>query len=110
MKEVLGGCYLKYPRRVDDVVDRYEERKGSGVLFDHRNAGFMSLNPVAWEIWRLCDGSHSAGDIVEEITQIFEVSGDQASEDVLEVLGDMESRGLIQGNDSSKPGVEARGD
>jgi len=107
---VLGGCCLDYPKRVDGVMDRYEEKKGLGILFDHRSARFMSLNPVAWEIWKLCDGSHSTGDIADAITQIFEVSGDQASEDVLEVLGDMESRGLIQGNDSSKPGVDARGD
>jgi len=77
------------------VMDTFEESQELGILFDMRNGKFRLLDPVAWMVWKLCDGAHSKDDIVKEVTKVFDVSGEQASGDVTGVLDEMEAQGII---------------
>jgi hypothetical protein len=54
------------------------------------------LNRTGTAIWLMIDGSHSLGDITEQISREFEVSIEEASEDVNEFLTDLTRKGLIQ--------------
>jgi len=93
---------LRYPKRADDVLHRYEEKQELGILFDQRTGKFKLLNPVAYEVWKLCDGSHTTDEIVEEIVRTFEVSKEQASSDISKVLADMKDQQLIVFGDKAE--------
>ncbi|GMQ77646.1 MAG: hypothetical protein BMS9Abin02_0134 [Anaerolineae bacterium] len=54
------------------------------------------LNRTGTAIWLMIDGSHSLVDITEKISREFEVSNEEASEDVDDFLTDLTRKGLIQ--------------
>jgi hypothetical protein len=54
------------------------------------------LNRTGTAIWLMIDGSHSLVDITEKISQEFEVSKEEASDDVDNFLTNLTRKGLIQ--------------
>ena len=54
-----------------------------------------AMNDVGSEIWKLCDGKHTIRQIVDSITQNFDVSVRQAEKDVLSFLRELEEANLV---------------
>lgn len=54
-----------------------------------------TLNEVGTSIWKLIDGARSVEQIVEEISNEYEVSSDEAAKDVFEFLTTLQVEGLI---------------
>jgi len=69
-----------------------------GILLDRRNRSIKQLDPVAWKVWQLCDGNHSQNEIIDEITRIYDVSTEQASRDIAELLKELGSENLVEEN------------
>lgn len=55
-----------------------------------------SLNEVGTSVWRLIDGQTSFEQIVEAISDEYEVTAEQARRDVSDFLRRLESEGLIR--------------
>ena len=55
-----------------------------------------TLNEVGTSIWQLIDGQRSVDEIVENIESEFEVSKEEASQDVFDFLTALETEGLIR--------------
>ena len=55
-----------------------------------------TLNEVGTSIWQLIDGQRSVDQIIEGIESEYEVSKDQASQDVSDFLSALEAEGLIR--------------
>ncbi len=53
------------------------------------------LNETAMFAWQLFDGTHTLGDIREQISQEFEVDGEQAGEDLVELVAHLEKVGAL---------------
>ncbi|HUB05400.1 MAG TPA: PqqD family protein [Myxococcales bacterium] len=53
-------------------------------------------NDVATEIWQLADGRHSVAQIVDRITEAFDVERPQAERDVVEFVRLLDERGLVE--------------
>ncbi len=52
-------------------------------------------NEVATEIWQLADGRHSVAQIVDRITEAFEVERPRAEKDVVDFVRLLDERGLV---------------
>ena len=89
---------MRYPRKGSGVM--YDSGAGNeeGILLDRRNRSIKQLDPVAWTVWQLCDGTHSQNGIIDEITRVYDVPRAQASRDVAELLKELESANLVEEN------------
>ena len=85
-------------RRIDDVVCR---RVGTeSILVPIRqNVGDLdyiyTLSDVAARIWELLDGTRSLGAVIAAICDEYDVSREQATADVVELVSDLEGVSLL---------------
>jgi hypothetical protein len=68
---------------------------GQEVVIVPSSRKLQMLNEVATRIWALCDG-RSIGDIVETITNEYAVSRRTALRDVMEFVGEIHKRGMVE--------------
>ena len=61
-----------------------------------------TLNEVGAAVWQLIDGRRSVEQIVEAISDEYEVTPEQATEDVFEYLARLEAEGLIRASEEGK--------
>ena len=85
----LDYCYQKDP----DMVSR--EIAGEVILVPIRsNVGDLesiyTLNETASTAWALIDGSHTIGQIVDQIILEYDVDPDQAKSDMFDLIKDLE--------------------
>jgi hypothetical protein len=59
-----------------------EEIDGEILLYSPTSTRSVYLNTSASLIWRLCDGTHSVGDIVDQLVEAFPEAGDHIANDV----------------------------
>jgi hypothetical protein len=69
-----------HPQTAARIVD------GSAVIVLADTGQVNVLNAVGTRVWELCDGSRSARQIAETIAAEFEVTPEEASQDVEEFL------------------------
>ncbi len=65
------------------------------VIYDAANRKIHKLNETSRHVWELCDGSHSLSDIAKSMTERFDVGYDQAGRDVIEIVGQFRTNGLL---------------
>jgi hypothetical protein len=61
-----------------------------------------SLNEVGTAIWQLIDGQRTAEQIIEAISDEYDVDAEQAAKDVFEYLGKLEAEGLVRQSEEGK--------
>lgn len=79
-------------KRSDDVVARKVGHESILVPISNNvgNLDFIyTLTPVAARIWELFDGSRSIDQIVDAICDEYDVSRDEASADMAELVSDL---------------------
>lgn len=79
----------------------WRELDGSVVIVDLETEACLSMNEVASKIWLSVDGSHSIADIVNIITNTFDVNREQAAEDVSRFLNQLLEQRYIFCEDTS---------
>ena len=90
VKEILSAS----PVRHSDVSLRKED--SYAILTDtKKNIDMLKLNAVAADIWNLCNGANRVDNMVEEITDRFDVRPDAARRDVVLTLMAFKRKGLI---------------
>lgn len=75
-----------------------EERMAGSdlVLYDAAVGRLHVLNLTAAAVWRLCDGSKTVDDILQQVGVEFTFStGDQPRSDIQGLLGNLKDQGLI---------------
>ncbi len=106
----LGSCYVKAP----DLVARHIAGETIIVPVRAKVAELdclFTLNEVASLAWDLLDGQATLGQIAEQIVERFEVSIEEASHDLGELLGALAAEGLVRpvpGEPSSDGGSPPR--
>ncbi|SPP99882.1 conserved hypothetical protein [Candidatus Sulfobium mesophilum] len=68
------------------------EAIGTSVLFS--DGVMLSLNLIATEIWKLCDG-RDVNEIIADLTGRFEVDPDVLSKDATTFLSELKQKGFI---------------
>ena len=54
-----------------------------------------SLNEVGSAVWELIDGETSVSQIIDAVSREYEVTRDETEADIIELIGSLESAGLI---------------
>jgi hypothetical protein len=82
------------PNRAPGIEER---TAGSDlVLYDSTGGRLHVLNLTAAAVWRLCDGSKTVDDILEQVGVKFAFNdGDQPRSDIKGLLGNLREQGLI---------------
>ena len=81
------------PARRSDVHVR--EIDNEALLYDPATGSSHRLNETALFIWQRCDGCHGADELVALTARAYEVSPEEASRAVLELLDALERQRLI---------------
>jgi hypothetical protein len=72
----------------------------SCLLFDQRSRTSMPVSESAGRIWRLCDGSHTLDQIVDDLASIYDAERHQIDGDVREFLALLERHGFVERHSS----------
>ena len=82
-----------YPLRKQQVIA--QKASNDFLLFNMHDGNYYSLNEVGSRIWELCDGDHSVAQLVEALKAEYDAPAESLAEDVLELLGELQSGKLI---------------
>jgi len=67
----------------------------SSMVVNGESGDAHALNPVGSAILERCDGTFTVHQIVLEITDIFDAPQERAEQDVVQFLGDLSARSMI---------------
>jgi hypothetical protein len=84
-----------FPRRHPDTAFRSVGEEGGLVVLPGR-AEVKVLNPVGAKIFSLLDGRHTREQIAEAVAEEFDVTREQASEDLRQFLEELETNGMLE--------------
>jgi len=96
----------------DNLMDKYVARspeaawrviEGEALIITPRESTLHSLNPVGTSIWEHADGRTRVSEIVDAITEEFDVDRARAEEDVKEFLQQLLEQGIIKISDEPGP-------
>ncbi len=94
LMERNGGKKMKErPKKREDIINEIVEDET--VIYDPKNHNVHHLNPVAGVVWDLCDGSHTAKEIADEIVNVLEADPSQVEGDVTKTIEEFQSKGLL---------------
>jgi hypothetical protein len=83
------------PRRHRDSAFRKIGDDGGLVVLPGRNE-VKVLNPVAIAVFSLLDGSRDVDELTAAVADEFEIGFEQAKEDVVSFLADLQREGLLE--------------
>ncbi len=66
------------------------------VLLHAQRGDYYSLNKVGARLWVLTDGCTTIADLARLITEEFDITQDQAEEDIIELASQLEKEGLVK--------------
>ena len=81
--------------QLDEQV-RYRRLFDEGVLIHQKQAEALILNETAMAFLELCDGQRSTADIINEMSQQYEVGHDELKEDLKEFVQELTRAGIIR--------------
>ena len=65
-------------------------------LFDPRSQEVYVLNGTASDVWRLCDGDHTADEIVALLAAAYATDADAIRDEVAGAIAEFRQRDLLQ--------------
>lgn len=83
---------MNYKRHPDIA---WREVAEESLVVDPRSGRIFPLNPVAAFIWKKLDGSLELGKIREEIEKEFEISREEAAQDLNQFVEELKQADLI---------------
>jgi len=89
----------KYPAKGKEVV--HKEIESKSVLLNLGNGSYYTLNKTGTFIWSLLDRKIAVNQLVELLTESFDVTKDEASKDVFALIANLQKEGLIELHDKS---------
>jgi hypothetical protein len=93
----IGLDFVPHPRR--EIVS--VEIDGELIVYDDEREMAHLLSPTAAIVWELLDGRSRVDEIAADIAEAFDLTTDNALDDVITLVQDLASRGLLE--DGSSP-------
>jgi hypothetical protein len=81
-------------RRIDDVLDT--EIDEQTVMMDIEKGSYLGLNRTGSRIWSLLAEAIAISELCDRLTAEFDVSREQCEQQVMDFLGSLLDRGLLQ--------------
>lgn len=85
--------FQSQPQRKEQVI--CQKASNEFLLFNMQDGNYYSLNEVGQRIWELCDGSHTVMQVVDALASEFDAPRDLLTNDVVELLEQLQSGKLI---------------
>jgi hypothetical protein len=85
---------LSTARISDDVV--FRELEGEAVLLNLESGIYFGLDVVGTRIWQLIEQYGALTAVVDHIVREFDVDRSEATTDLLELVGELTRRGLVE--------------
>ena len=78
--------------------------EGEAVILDTESGIYYGLNPVGTRVWNLVQGEPLTFEqLCDRVTAEFDVDRDRCEHDLIELLGDLRSNGLVEVGDGASP-------
>ena len=77
-----------------DVV--FRELEGEAVLLNLESGTYFGLDSVGTRIWQLIEQHGRLASVHDELVREFDVDADAASRDLLDLVGQLADRGLVE--------------
>jgi len=77
----------------DDVL--FQELQGEAVLLNLKTGVYLGLNQIGTRIWELLQQDGSLSKTVEVLLQEYDVSRDQLTQDLLDLVAQMGKQALL---------------
>jgi hypothetical protein len=74
----------------------FQELEGEAVLLNLKNGILFDLNPVAKRMWELLGELGQVEKVLMQLLQEYEVSEDQLRQDLVDFIGNLRSKGLVE--------------
>jgi len=88
---------LLKPLRREGIFSKLIDEAEEIMLYAPQYGLLQVLNKTGYEIWELCDGKHTIGDIVGLFVDKYRRNPDEISHDVLYVLQQFQEVKLLKG-------------
>ena len=79
------------------------ELAGEAVILCTKSGVYYGLEEVGARIWQLIKEPKTVQDLLDTILQEFDASADQCEPDLLDLLDDLRSKGLVEICDETTP-------
>ncbi len=96
----MTGTGASVPRKHPDAASRVYG--GDALIVLPGQSSFKILNTTGSRIWDLIDGSKTVEEIAEVIEREYDVTFDQALEDVCEFTSELEAHGMLASDSRGK--------
>ncbi len=83
----------KVPVRNKNII--WREVKGEAVLLDPQEGRYFGLTKVACSFWDKVDGERTTEEIIDLLTEEYEVEKGVLTRDINELIDSLESRKLL---------------
>ena len=77
----------------DDVL--FQELQGEAVLLNLKTGVYLGLNQIGTRIWQLLQEDGALNRVMEVMLQEYDVTQEKLSQDLLDLVGQMEKQGLL---------------
>ncbi len=77
----------------DDVL--FQELQGEAVLLNLKTGVYLGLNQIGTRIWQLLQEDGALSRVMDVMLQEYEVTEEKLSQDLLNLVGQMEKQGLL---------------
>ena len=88
------------PKRHPDAASRIYD--GEAFIVLPRQSVYKILNSTGTRIWDLIDGNRSIDEMVQVISDEYEVTTEQARIDIAEFIRDLTANGMLTDDDADK--------
>jgi len=95
-RENLGIHKFKYPKIKDETMWRWDGEREEHIVFVNPKYFWVVLNPVAAEIFYMCDGCHTVDRMVDVLKARYkDKSEEELRRDILDCLRELERCGVL---------------
>lgn len=93
-----GGGIISDEKRVGPPVAQVLETDIDGEisLYNPKNEQVTVLNGTASDVWLLCDGEHTAGEITTLLASSYALEPEEIADDVDRTIAMLEESGLLE--------------
>lgn len=74
----------------------YCELEGEAVILNLRDGIYYGLNPIGLRIWELLQSPRTLNEILDSLTEEYEVDRETCRADVLALLKEFSDKGLVE--------------
>jgi hypothetical protein len=85
--------------RVPDHV-LFQTMDGSAAILNLNTEYYFSLDPVGTDIWKALETSDSISETLGKVRQTYDVSAEELTRDVIDLVGQLRGAGLIEVSDA----------